>query len=246
MVKGGLDKVQGRLVVLRHLSGHSEVVQVLPVVGEVLRHMVFIPKNALHAPDQLFHCAVVLLGYHGVGGSGVAGPVHHGLTDGVVQLPAVHAGEHLRAGLLGEVLPAPVIRADGVVGGRLGLVLRRLGGGGQQGRSHGFDQKQGQGFSVFHARFLRFVIWWGFRKPNHTTEGGRSRIQSADSGGRATASFPPAGGIGARGFPLQAAQMYICAMLAPSPPPGGEGLGPANGGAFFSGRLILFVGMRTV
>ena len=26
------------------------------------------------------------------------------------------------------------------------------------------------------------------------------------------------GGIGVRGFPLRAAQMYICAMLAPSPP----------------------------
>jgi hypothetical protein len=60
-------------------------------------------------------------------------------------------------------------------------VLRRLSGSGQQGRGHGAGEKQGQDFSVFHARFLRFVIWWGFRKPNHTTEGRESRTQSADS-----------------------------------------------------------------
>ena len=123
-----LDEVQGRLVVFRHLGGHGEVVQVPPVVRKALGHMVFIPQNALHAPDQLFHRTVVRLAHLRVGGGGVAGPVQHRLADGVVQLPAVHAGEHLRAGLLGEVLPAPVIRADGVGGGRLGLVLRRLGG----------------------------------------------------------------------------------------------------------------------
>ena len=32
------------------------------------------------------------------------------------------------------------------------------------------------------------------------------------------ADLPPAGGIGVREFPLQAAKMYIFAMLAPSPP----------------------------
>lgn len=35
-------------------------------------------------------------------------------------------------------------------------------------------------------------------------------------------------------------------MLAPSPPLGGEGLGPASGGAFSSGSLNIFAGMRTV
>ena len=140
-----------------------------------------IPQNALHAAHQLFHRAVVLLGHLRVSGGGTTGPVQHRLADGVVQLPAVHAGEHLRAGLLGEILPAPVVRADGVGGGRLGLLLRRLGGDGQQGRGHGAGEKQGQGFSVFHARFLRFVICWGFRKPDHTTEGRESRILSADS-----------------------------------------------------------------
>ncbi len=34
-------------------------------------------------------------------------------------------------------------------------------------------------------------------------------------------------------FPLQARKMYICAMLAPTPPRGGVGLGPAAGGAAF-------------
>ena len=31
---------------------------------------------------------------------------------------------------------------------------------------------------------------------------------------------PPAGGIGVRGYPLQARKRYLCAMLAPSPPRG--------------------------
>ena len=154
MVKGGLDKVQGRLVVFRHLGGHGEVVQVPPVVGEVPRHMVFIPQHPFHPPDQVLHRAVVIaLGHHGVGGI-LAGAVHHGLPDGVVQLPAVRAGEHLRAGLRAEVLPAPVVRADGV-GFRL-RGFRRLGGNGQQGRSHGAGEKQGQDFFAFHAQFLRF------------------------------------------------------------------------------------------
>ena len=117
-----LDEVQGHLVIFRHLGGYGEVIQVLPVVGEALGHMVFIPQHTLHAPNQLFHRAVVLLGHHGVGGGGSAGPVQHRLADGVVQLPAVHAGEHLRAGLLREVLPAPVVRADGV-----GFWLQRWG-----------------------------------------------------------------------------------------------------------------------
>ena len=143
-----LDEVQGHLVVLRHPGGHGEVVQVLPVIGEVLRYMVFIPQDALHAPDQLFHRAVVLLAHLCVGGGGIAGAVQHRLADGIVQFLAVHAGEHLRAGLLGEVLPAPVVRADGVGGGRLGLLLRRLGRDGQQGHGHGASEKQGQnGFS---------------------------------------------------------------------------------------------------
>lgn len=35
-------------------------------------------------------------------------------------------------------------------------------------------------------------------------------------------------------------------MLAPSPPVGGEGLATASGGAFSSGSLNIFAGMRTV
>ena len=53
----------------------------------------------------------------------------------------------------------------------------RLSGCGHQGRCHGSGQEQGQDFSVFHARFLRFVIWWGLCKPNHTTwRGGANTI----------------------------------------------------------------------
>ena len=145
-----LDEVQGRLVVLQHLGGHGEVVQVLPVVGEVLRYMMLIPQHPLHPPDQVLHRAVIIaLGHHGVGRGGVAGTVHHRLADGVVQLPAVHAGKHAGVGLLTEVLPAPVIRADGV-GFRL-RDLRRLGVDGQQGRGHGSSQEQGQDFFAFHA-----------------------------------------------------------------------------------------------
>mgnify|MGYP007017232997 CR=1 FL=1 len=79
----------------------------------------------------------------------------------------------------------------------------RLGGGGQQGRGHGSGQEQGQDFSVFHARFLRFVIWWGFAnrtipqkmgKVEHNPQTVFSRIISSwNCGGVAFSLFLPAG-----------------------------------------------------
>jgi len=55
---------------------------------------------------------------------------------------------------------------------------------------------------------------------------------------RGLPNFPPAGGIGVRGFPLQAVQNVhlrdACALAAP----GGEGLAPPAAGLFPGGKLI--------
>ncbi len=176
MVKGRLDEVQGRLVVLRHFGGHGEVVQVLPVVGEVPRHMMLIPQHPFHPPDQVLHRAVVLLGHHSVGGGGFAGAVHDSLADRIVERTVIDSGEHAGVGLLAEVLPAPVVHADGV-GFRL-RGFRRLGGDGQQGRGHGSGQEQGHDFFAFHARFLRFHSMVGFlqTEPYHMGRGKSNTI----------------------------------------------------------------------
>ena len=57
--------------------------------------------------------------------------------------------------------------------------------------------------------------------------------------------LPPAGGIGVRGFPLQVRKMYICAMLAPTPPRGRCRPRPRRWRGFApSGRLIGTGGRR--
>ena len=116
-----LDEVQRRLVLLRRFGGYGEVVQIGVVVGQVLRYMVRIPCDPFRAAQQVIDCAVVPIAHHGVGvavAGGVLRPlIHQRLADGVVELTGIGPGEHGGIGLLAEVLPAPVVGADGVAGG---------------------------------------------------------------------------------------------------------------------------------
>jgi len=63
-------------------------------------------------------------------------------------------------------------------GGIILKQLRRLGGGGQQGRSHGAGEKQGQDFFAFHAQFLRFHSMVGSlqTEPYHKERGKSNTI----------------------------------------------------------------------